>query len=76
MLSDTKQENTASKTEEERAISRQAVFFKPVVKKFVESEQTVYMVLTDKGRSIAVFDSLRACRHFAIRHGFEYHYAH
>ncbi len=55
---------------------RQTVFIKPVVKDFIETTQTVYMVLSEQGKPLAVFDSVKACKHFAIRNRFDYHFAH
>ena len=52
------------------------VFFKPIIKEFAEGQQVIYMVISDKGKSIAVFDTIKACRHFAIRNHFRYEFAH
>lgn len=64
---------------DENAVSKEVrsiVFIKPIVKKFVTGYQTVYMVVSEKGRGLAVFDTIKACKHFAIRNQFEYHYVH
>jgi hypothetical protein len=76
MLDNQKQDNVANSEDILPQKMRGIVFFKPIVKKFVDGQQTVYMVLSEKGKGLAVFDSIRACKHFAIRNYLEYHLAH
>ena len=53
-----------------------AVFFKTVTKEFADGNKIVYMVMSEKGKSLGIFDTIRACKHFAIRNNFDYHFAH
>jgi hypothetical protein len=76
MLDNQKQDDVATNEDTSLRQPRAVIFFKPIIKRFVDGQQIVYMVLSEKGRSIAVFDSIRSCKHFAIRNQFEYHFAH
>lgn len=75
----TNQDQSGGTLEEEVSASKDetvTVFIKPIVKRFIDETKTVYMIMSDKGKSIAVFNSIKACRHFAIRNKLNYCYAH
>ncbi len=76
MLDNQKQDDISNTEDSLHKQARGIIFLKPIVKKFVDGQQTVYMVLSEKGRSIAVFDSIKACKHFAVRNQFDYYFAH
>jgi hypothetical protein len=52
------------------------VFFKTIIKEFADGNKIVYMVMSEKGKSLGIFDTIRACKHFAICNNFEYHFVH
>lgn len=76
MLASDKENQNTTENDDVSHLPQQVVFIKPVIKHFVEGNQTVYMVLTDKGRSLAIFDSIKACKHFAIRNRLDLYFAH
>jgi hypothetical protein len=52
------------------------VFIKPVVKEFIDSIECVYMVISDKGQSLAFFDTIEECQYFAKIYDLNYHAIH
>jgi hypothetical protein len=76
MLENQKQDTTTQTDDVTNKQVHSVVFIKPIIKRFIAGEQTVYMVISEKGKSLAVFDTIKACKHFAIRNQFEYQYVH
>jgi hypothetical protein len=76
MLENQKQDTTTQTDDATNKQVHSVVFIKPIIKRFIAGEQTVYMVISEKGKSLAVFDTIKACKHFAIRNQFEYQYVH
>ena len=76
MLENQKQDTVTQDDDTPSKHVHSVVFIKPIVKRFIAGEQTVYMVISEKGKSLAVFDTIKACKHFAIRNQFEYQFVH
>ena len=62
-------QNQSSDTLEEKKDTHKeeaaSVFIKPIVKRFIDETKTVYMIMSDKGKSIAVFNSIKELDDFA-----------
>jgi len=59
-----------------KEIKKSVVLIKRIIEKFATGEHILYTVICETGKHLGVFDTLKACKHFAIRHEYRYEFVH
>jgi hypothetical protein len=52
------------------------VLIKQTVKQFITGQEVFYSVVSEKGEHLALFDTIKACKHFATTNEYRYEFVH
>lgn len=76
MNNDNTHTNKHLEDDKSKEIKNSTVFIKQIIEKFVTGEHILYTVISETGKHLGMFDTLKACKHFAMRHKYRYEFVH